>query len=236
MDERNKKIAESIEKSGYSYAELSELTGISKSTLQRYATGETKKIPIDNIERIAKATQTDPRYLMGWEETGDLPASKEFHQQIKKAMALKNITQSELCLKTGIPKSAMSQYISGAFKPKQERTYLIAKALNVNEAWLMGYDDVSMESSEKINLMEEAVNNEPPLTPHEKKVITAYRNRPEMQPAVDTLLGVEKDKSELIKVQVAARSNKNTKPHYEYITKAENDAEDALLQDPDEDM
>lgn len=69
---------------------------------------------------------------------------KEFHEQLKEAMTLRNVSQSELCLRTGIPKSAMSQYISGAFKPKQERTYLIAKALNVNEAWLMGYD-VPME-------------------------------------------------------------------------------------------
>ena len=43
----------------------------------------------------------------------------------------------------------MSQYLSGTFKPKQQRTYLIAKALNVNEAWLMGYDDISMETIEK---------------------------------------------------------------------------------------
>lgn len=69
----------------------------------------------------------------------------EFHQQLKKAMSIRNISQAELCEKTKIPKSAMSQYVSGAFKPKQERTYLIAKALNVNEAWLMGYEDVSME-------------------------------------------------------------------------------------------
>lgn len=38
----------------------------------------------------------------------------------------------------------MSQYISGAFKPKQKRTYLLAQALDVDEAWLMGYD-VPME-------------------------------------------------------------------------------------------
>lgn len=71
---------------------------------------------------------------------------KEFHKQLKKAMDMRNMTQSELCEKTKIPKSAMSQYISGAFKPKQKRTYLIAKALGVNAAWLMGYDDIVMES------------------------------------------------------------------------------------------
>lgn len=71
-----------------------------------------------------------------------------FNERLKQAMALKNITQSELCEKTGIPKSAMSQYVSGAFIPKQERTYLIAKALNVNEAWLLGYADVSIDRVE----------------------------------------------------------------------------------------
>ena len=68
-----------------------------------------------------------------------------FNERLKQAMTLKKITQSELCEKTGIPKSAMSQYVSGAFTPKQERTYLIAKALNINESWLLGYDDVSMD-------------------------------------------------------------------------------------------
>lgn len=70
---------------------------------------------------------------------------KEFNQQLKKAMEIRNITQAELCKRTGIPKSAMSQYISGAFRPKQTRTYLIAEALHVNIAWLMGADDIPMD-------------------------------------------------------------------------------------------
>lgn len=61
-------------------------------------------------------------------------------ERLLKALSLKNITQSELCRKTGIPKSAMSQYIKGSFEPKQDRVYLIAKALDISEAWLMGYD------------------------------------------------------------------------------------------------
>lgn len=68
MDERAKRISKAIEKCGYSYPELSKITGISKSSLQRYATGETKKIPIDCIEKIANATGTSAKYLMGWEE------------------------------------------------------------------------------------------------------------------------------------------------------------------------
>lgn len=66
---------------------------------------------------------------------------KDFAQQLLKVMKTRDISQTELCEKTGIPKSAMSQYISGAFKPKQERTYLLAKALMTTPEYLMGLTD-----------------------------------------------------------------------------------------------
>jgi transcriptional regulator with XRE-family HTH domain len=69
----------------------------------------------------------------------------KFCKRLKQAMQLRKMSQTDICEKTGIPKSAMSQYVSGAFEPKQERTFLLANALNINEAWLMGYDDVPME-------------------------------------------------------------------------------------------
>ncbi len=68
MSDRSERLNRAIGESGYSYQELSDLTGISKSSLQRYATGETKKIPIDCIEKIAKAVGVTSRYLMGWDE------------------------------------------------------------------------------------------------------------------------------------------------------------------------
>lgn len=61
------RILSAIEESGLSYCELSKLTGISKSALQRYATGETSKVPIDRIEKIAKFTNVSVAHLMGWE-------------------------------------------------------------------------------------------------------------------------------------------------------------------------
>lgn len=60
--------------------------------------------------------------------------------RLKRALSIRDMKQSELSLKTGIPKSAISQYVSGAFEPKQDRVEIIAKALDVSEAWLMGYD------------------------------------------------------------------------------------------------
>ena len=64
--------------------------------------------------------------------------------RLRLAMDLKDMRAIELSEKTGIPKSAISQYLSGYAKPKQDRIYLIAKALDINEVWLMGYD-VPME-------------------------------------------------------------------------------------------
>ena len=62
------RIAQAIDNSQLSYRELSKLTGIPSSTLQRYASGQTEKIPIDKIEAIAKATKVSPTFLMGWED------------------------------------------------------------------------------------------------------------------------------------------------------------------------
>ena len=67
-DIRAKRINEAIKASKLSYAELEKMTGFSKSSIQRYATGETKKIPVDFIEKLASITNTDVRYLMGWED------------------------------------------------------------------------------------------------------------------------------------------------------------------------
>lgn len=69
MSTTAERILKAITKSGLSYAELSKCTNIPKSALQRYAVGETKNIPIDRIEAIAKATNVSAKYLLCWEET-----------------------------------------------------------------------------------------------------------------------------------------------------------------------
>lgn len=72
------------------------------------------------------------------------PCSK----RIAEALKIKGMKQYELCKLANVPKSSLSLYLSGAYEPKQDRVYDMAKALNVNEAWLMGYD-VPMERQVK---------------------------------------------------------------------------------------
>lgn len=67
-----------------------------------------------------------------------------FSNRLNTAMRIRNIKATELSEKTGIAKSSLSEYINGKYEAKQDGVYLLAKALNVTEAWLMGLD-VSME-------------------------------------------------------------------------------------------
>lgn len=64
----------------------------------------------------------------------------ETKDRLKEAMEIREIKQAELVEKTGIDKGQMSSYLSGKYKPKQRNINLIAQALSVDEAWLMGYD------------------------------------------------------------------------------------------------
>lgn len=63
-----------------------------------------------------------------------------FAERLSLIIKEKNIRQIDLCKATGIGKSAMSQYLHGAFEPKQHNLHTLASFLNVSEAWLMGYD------------------------------------------------------------------------------------------------
>lgn len=65
---------------------------------------------------------------------------ESFKKRMNRAMDLRGMKQIDLVEKTGLPKSAISQYVSGKFEPKQTALFLIAQALDVSEAWLMGYD------------------------------------------------------------------------------------------------
>ncbi len=60
--------------------------------------------------------------------------------RLRMALNDKNMKQSELSEITGIGKSSISTYLSGEYLPKQRNIYKMAKALDVDEAWLMGED------------------------------------------------------------------------------------------------
>lgn len=85
---------------------------------------------------------------------------EEFSKRLKEAMSIKNMKAADLSKKTGIKPPLISDYLSGKYKAKQDKVFLLANALNVNEAWLMGYD-VQMErvimNDEKNDILREKI-------------------------------------------------------------------------------
>ena len=69
----------------------------------------------------------------------------ELKDRFQKALDIREKKAADLARDLDIPKSAISQYLSGNRTIKDsKRIYAIAKYLDVSEAWLMGYD-VPME-------------------------------------------------------------------------------------------
>lgn len=117
----------------------------------------------------------------------DIGPTEKCADRIAKALSIRGMRQYELCAKTKIPKSAMSQYISGAFEPKQDRIYLISQALNVDPVWLMGYD-VPMEKKAQPEQKNIPITEEQ-LDDGEKLMLELFRQIPKdkRQEALDLL-------------------------------------------------
>lgn len=69
--------------------------------------------------------------------------------RLKQVMSERNIKQIDIlnmskpyCKKLDIKlgSNSLSQYVNGKVEPRQNTLYLLGQVLNVNEAWLMGYD------------------------------------------------------------------------------------------------
>ncbi|QUM66214.1 LexA family transcriptional regulator [Staphylococcus delphini] len=63
-----------------------------------------------------------------------------FKDRLKQIMSERKISQSELSRRTGIGRNSISDYLNGKYEAKQDKVFELAKVLNVNEAWLMGFD------------------------------------------------------------------------------------------------
>jgi transcriptional regulator with XRE-family HTH domain len=97
-------------------------------------------------------------------------------ERLSEALRIKGVKQVELCKQLDIPKGPMSHYLSGKYEPRQSRLNEIAIALNVSEAWLMGYD-VPMERPVMTNNSIESSS----LTDAEKELLDLFRRVPQEQ-------------------------------------------------------
>lgn len=73
----------------------------------------------------------------------------ELKDRLKEALEIRQMRAVDLTEKAGVPKSAVSFYLAGKSKPKADRLYKIAQALDVSEAWLLGYDVPMLRTPEQ---------------------------------------------------------------------------------------
>ena len=89
----------------------------------------------------------------------------DFQYRLQKAIAASGLTASELSKLSGVGKSDISNYINGVYIAKQDKAYMLAKALGVDPGWLMTGDapvnaaDVTREDQERL----EALHQNPRL-------------------------------------------------------------------------
>lgn len=76
--------------------------------------------------------------------------STQFINRLKAVMAEHKITQTELAKRTGIRQSSISDWLNNRYEPKQDKVYILANALNVSPAWLLGYDDSNIPPVQSI--------------------------------------------------------------------------------------
>ena len=84
--------------------------------------------------------------------------------RIKKALSMRGMTQAELCRLSGVPKSPLSQYIKDTYEPREGRIRAMARVLDVDPLWLLGYD-VAIDGTK----------NTPELTESERAWLELYR-------------------------------------------------------------
>ena len=94
----------------------------------------------------------------------------QFSDNVKSLMLEKGISQTDLCLRTGIGKSNLSEYLSDKYFPKPNKLKLIAEALGVTTVDLMG-KGVAPSSAPATSLNDDM----------ERELLEKFRKLPDVQ-------------------------------------------------------
>lgn len=131
---------------GMTQDELAKKMGYtSRSTIARIESGE-NDIPQSKIEHFAKALQTTPAYLMGWEDNAEKPSKtnkiSDTGQRIKEKRLLAGISIEELAEQSNVSADIITRLETGvptSFDSKILKS--IARVLKTNMDYLAGWSD-----------------------------------------------------------------------------------------------
>lgn len=99
---------------------------------------------------------------------------------------LRNMTLQDVADAVGVARSTVQRYETGKIENiKLPVVESFARALQVNPSWLIGQSDTMILETPAVHFSS--------LTTHEQVLLHAYRSQKDMQPAIDRLLGIEKN-------------------------------------------
>lgn len=105
-----------------------------------------------------------------------------------------NLSQKDIANYVGVSEATVSRWESGNIANMgRDKIALLSQILRISPSVIAGYDDTDEKTFALTNI--------------EKALVTAYRNKPEMQEAVNTLLGINYNSHNTSEYPMAARSN-----------------------------
>lgn len=113
-----------------------------------------------------------------------------FGNKLKKARTKKGYKQKDVARVLNVGLSVISNWENDTNKPDVEKIEILCGLFDIEPNYLFNCNQVTVDTDKIYN----------PLDDHEQKVITAYRKKTEMQPAVDKLLGIEDEEKKLPKI------------------------------------
>ena len=103
----------------------------------------------------------------------------EFQYRLQKSLAASGMTASELSEKTGISEANISNYINGKYVAKQDKCFLLARALNVDPGWLMTGNEPTSRNKFDLQWFGEA--DDKPRTPEARILAKGIDSMPKEQ-------------------------------------------------------
>lgn len=127
---------------GFSLQDVASMTGMSKSTLQRYENGGIKNIPLQKLDVLARALQTTQEWLL---KGGETPTSIT----LDTIMIDKNISANHLAEALNIPEEVVEGWRTGSSAPKYDVLSELCKILNLDTSEFTDPDSITKEIAAK---------------------------------------------------------------------------------------
>lgn len=163
-----------------SQEELGRMVGVNRAAINKWECGRVKNLKRETIKKLSEifnispALLVEPEYPVQTTDMIDVDIGSIIHNRRNEL----GLTMKQVADAIGVSEATVSRWESGEISDmRRSKIASLSKILNISPLDIIGWEYCSPAPVES-------------LTAHEKAVITAYRAKPEMQMAVDTLLGV----------------------------------------------